>query len=667
MSFDNWLKYGVRKGLSKLETKPIPPRGKNISYPLGTVLGDYIYINDKPGGVEPGFLGVELNKNFLERVNAEWDIELKNAKECKDFFSNFFSKQISKEAQEKLEKFIKTIEKEGKSINSKVELMLIKQDYNDSKSGVSPPKNRLKQTKAVKSFPGFLQGAVAKIYKIKRKTESSKENTNAILECYANDVARSYGMEVQDQFLIFGTYQNNRPKILTACKWEPAMAMIDEKLLKGSKKESYANYLVSSSGTVNDYYLADKSITNLGECLALFIGQGDRDAFGSSGQNKGRKEGRLFGFDFGHAYRESNALLKTLKDDFSFEQPDSKYSKFKNFSICYDTSLSERMAGMFFFYKMVDEEVRDKCFNPIEKEKIDNAIAKFCTEIPGFRERYNKVEANSFANIDRQYQQKFTQLADEESKKAEAVKFTDKAAYKFHLQKSKEYKEYVASLETVQEIAKETHTKMFNIFKNRMQLSPTELDLLDHLEKFTSKTRLTANSKKDKVVLEHLRILPGERVAWQMEKNEKGDISLVSDNMSAKAFDRLQKFFKDHESIYPGLKNILDKNLHHRQLEIRINIPSHAKQDIINLFAEKNIIAAKPEKEVNSQVKMIHEKIVEQKASVVAHHAKTKNIPSMYALKQSNSFLQSKRLETLLPKKLPEKPTFIPVHVKKIK
>ena len=51
-------------GVEKLGEPPFPPR-KTRHFFRGTVLGKRFYVGDKPGGMEPGLLAIDINKSLI--------------------------------------------------------------------------------------------------------------------------------------------------------------------------------------------------------------------------------------------------------------------------------------------------------------------------------------------------------------------------------------------------------------------------------------------------------------------------------------------------------------------------------------------------------------------------------------------------------------------------
>ncbi|WP_133139705.1 hypothetical protein [Legionella genomosp. 1] len=491
----------------KIDPTIIPPRGENRHYRVGTVLGEFFYVGDKPGGVEPGFLGVKINPAFRQRISEAMPAVFDNSmpmNQLRETISNMVAEPANVHYGELLS-FSQLIEKEGKTGNvnnpsqQKLDLWLIKQDYNDTPSGkVSPPKDRLEKTNAIKSLPDLVKAPATAIYQKVRLSDPQVENTNAVLEYFANSVAKAYGMHVQEQELAFGEYSNGKAKIMTACKWEPELRVFEGKLRGSVKKDLYQGHLVQFENkepkTVNGRFLADDSVKDLGESLPLVLAQGDRDVLGSQGQNKGRVGEYFFGFDFGHAYREENPILNSLKDDFTFIQPADANKKFKNISAFYDAPMSEKMMGMFYLYRM-DPDAAGKVFSLQEQRKIEEMILAYSAKNPDFALRIARIQT-----ID---------------------KVTDKVKTELSARSNQNvlFDQYVHEVEHASDRASTAHRKMFQIFKQKMLMTPEQVDVLDNLNKLGNPTSILSGDGK--VVLAHLRIMPTKQPALKWKLGQK--------------------------------------------------------------------------------------------------------------------------------------------------
>lgn len=637
-------------GLKRLDLKPLPPRAEkkqkgSNEYEPGSILGNYFYLARKAGGVEPGFFAVEINDDFLKRYEQIFGEEVGDIDTHLlelSFEDEEYHTRIEKLVEELYEKGRKGIVPEG---HIKLDLLLFKQDYNEPGiRGVTPDAENLSQTSAVKSSPKYVRKLYRTAYGFARSRSVPDENINAILECIATEVARAYGMQAQEQQLVLGSYLNGQLKIMTACKWDPELETLDG-CQEGSRREQdYENYLVrvqkgghgkpiKIKSPNGKYFISDNTIRGLGECIPLFISQGDGDVFGSHMQNKAKKDDEIYGYDFGHAYRGRNPLLQLsehphdassftqtrkdkdkdkdkfnkypdpayycLQDDFSFTQTRNDKDKIKNLSVCYDTELGERMAGMFFLYKMTEQHIRDlpilseessseeplrPCFTKEEQANIEIAINLYMAKYPRFKERYKKTRPECMEKIFYDYHFKFIELAIAENDKA----------------KRAEYLTYANKIAEACDQAVGDVKKMFDIFRMKMQLSPLEIELISNLEKLTSATSLT--SQNGQVILSHLRIIPNrkEKVSWRIAMDQYLNLYLEASiagraggNAYQILFEYLSKNNKrdDIELIYQGNK-------------IQIILPTEpaqmnaAMEHLAEILNEKNIIKFKEEKKL---------------------------------------------------------------------
>lgn len=574
-------------GLSLLEDEHIKPRGDIRHHPMGTILGNYFYVGDKPGGVEPGFLGIKIDEALISRFNDHYGLTIQPAE-----FKTYVEKKL-REDKTAFTEFAKSLSSEcrAKNTSTNLELWLFKQDYNDGEK-VAPPLDRLQATNAIQQsmLPIMVSG---RAYEVFRKNSKENENINAVLECLGNEIARLYGMPVQDQRLIFGTYLDGHPKLMTACRWDTQMDMIEGKIAGSKEKDEYRGYLVKGEvikdeegkpvkdkkGKLMFKFETDKtgklcidtSIKNLGEYLALFIAQGDRDVLGSQGQNKGIKNGQLFGFDFGHSYREENPLLKTLNDSFAFIQPTSKSEKFKNMSVFYDTNMSERMLSMFYMYQLADDAVKNKNFTSTERHKIEQAIEAYKEIFPEFKEKITAMQAanNKESEVFNAYIAKFKELAAKSNNPFE----------------KKQYLIYAQEVETAKKRAAVATDTMLTIFKNKLQLTPGEVDFCQNVERLLSTTRET--STDDRVKLTHLRILPEEFIKCQLvRKDNQFELTFTAPaGKTEKLANYLRKFLVDKDEDFSHVKF----NVNGADSKITLKIDQHEMQKFIEKFTEEKI------------------------------------------------------------------------------
>ena len=499
-----------------------PRRNENLK--VGEMKGENIIIlGDKPFGIEPGYLIVLISNELIAMINK---LRPKLNLTDHDSLGNFCKNQPTE--AEKLFSEVKEKLLNGEH-DYNVSLYMTKGDYNDPTlfpSHVSPPRSRLTKAGTIKKKNWSIRWIWLLGYAIHKKFTGnrSKVNRNNLRECLATDLARDYGLHAQEEFIILSTYEDNYPKIIPTCKWEPRLRVFDNCLAgdKGHKKYlvKVKDYLDGKPVFLTDengYLFSDKiTIPSLGRYWVVPTQQNDKDKVGSHGQNVGSVKNELFIFDTGQAYRAPNQLVDHLHDDCSIDPPHNIF--IKNLSFFYDTKLSERMAGVLSLYQISDQKTRDEIFTLEEQNKIALVIDEYKKSFPSLPSIELGAEEARFDK----YINGLKKLKKEAHNKLD---FIAKA----------EYKKYAEDIKKTKNIAIANRKKMLHVFKERLQLSPEKVDLVDHLEKLCGKTSILSNDGK--VILNHLRLLPNEkpsfwqwlrgiqpernRVRWTIQENEQ--------------------------------------------------------------------------------------------------------------------------------------------------
>lgn len=297
-------------------------------------------------------------------------------------------------------------------------------------------------------------------YRAFRLTDAKSASVGAVAEAFANDLTRLAGIPAQELSIIEGQYSDGKPKLMLEAKFAQGYRDAEHYLHDGYIARADAE------GT-----LRSMAVPEMGAYKALFFLLGDRDAVGSHGQNKGvigAESGAptFFAIDPGHSL-EGNGPALEIHDDFSFRdtQASAFEKRFLNFSIFDDTLRSEKFRGILKLREMQQQNTLATLFAdyaaafPVntadpERNKLNTAIVARLTEM--------RTEAE-------------TQLA-----------------------------------------------RILAVFQPQLELfdalgggdrANLALDALENVEKLTSQTAST--SPKGEVALNHLRILPGTRTAWQ--------------------------------------------------------------------------------------------------------------------------------------------------------
>lgn len=389
-------------------------------------------------------------------------------------------------------------------------------------------------------------------------------NSDAIVESLSTKLAQIRGFKSQDIDTVEGTYENGAPKIVTAVTWKPGCRDLSDKLAGG--KDNYnsviiawdkhdvpykvatidgTEYTIRSTGkdkkgniigyekvdaqgkitpATLEQYQSGQSVSNdaiggLGESLLSFIAMADRDGIGKIGQNKaivalnppqGNVTHQFFGIDFGKSYKGPNPIVNSLRDDFSFDNPNGIRERFVNYSALYDNPLREKMKGVYLLAALRNQ------LSDVEKE----AIAA----------EYQAGNDKAFADKLRGYPASVGGVnSDINLIEAQKLKYVDLASDPRNIDKKDEYLQYAERLDDISKISKNTDAAILKTFAKRMHLTPSQIDLLDNIEKLSANNAHTL-SVDGKVKLNHIRVEPTDRIAWQLQKNVDGTFTLACEN-----------------------------------------------------------------------------------------------------------------------------------------
>lgn len=299
------------------------------------------------------------------------------------------------------------------------------------------------------------------------------------------------------------------------------------------------------------FSVSEDRIAGLGESLATFICMGDRDGIGEIGQNKllkkldkprGKFTHEFFGIDFGKAYEnDKNPILSKkkggLQDDFSFVNSTVRKERFLNVSILYDNPLREKMKGIYLMAALrnkLDPEQKAKIvaeFNDKNNPAYDPDFAK---KLEGYPESLGEKYKTDLTGVSKKTwlqngdlflikaaENQYRGLAAEAEKKLQKKDLT-KTEVAVLKNEIKENLAYAARLNQMFKTAKKTDEKMLTVFSKRMNLTPSQIDIIDNLEKLTAK-KVQILSPDGKVILNHIRVDAKDRIPWQLEVVGKGN------------------------------------------------------------------------------------------------------------------------------------------------
>lgn len=458
------------------------------------------------------------------------------------------------------------------------------------------------------AFGGALAGWKAHYLRINSPEQA---NSDAIIETAATKIAEIKGFsQVQEIETIDGTYPNGAPKIATIVTWangcrdltgridggrerfnnvlvvlEPRTEMPIKLATNGEliiPTEIDANKNVISCERINydgtrapesitTYHsatmISDYQIAGLGQSLVSVISLGDRDSIGSKGQNKGiipindpssTFSFRFFGIDFGKAFKGENPIVNSLSDDFTFTNPEKDTERFKNMSILYDTTLLDKMKGIYLLAAL-----RNVLTN---KEEIIAEFKKtgdheFADKLSDYPDSVGGINADLILldNEIREYSKLALSSPNEETRN--------------------QYLFYADRLRETLMISMQTDQKILACFRHRMNQSPSDIVLLDNLEKLTA-TAVSTYSPDSTVLLNHIRVDRENRVAWQISPSRTpGMYNLTCDETDPAKQRKIVKMLRD---FGPDLFGEIVTNRNTKQLVIRLSEPEleHLKQKL---------------------------------------------------------------------------------------
>jgi hypothetical protein len=608
---------------------------KSFSVKPGEVVGGLVYVMDKPLGIEEGMVGISVDspayKDFikgqiaiLRRGDSLGEFEYETLQKI---YNSLFIKPNDPPTDEDIKFLIgfptekrtpetaaigrimfelykkSLLEKEGlpkpksqesKGITSRIrdrlgipikvkktkkenmdeisrlmsagnKVYMVKQDGGLILGRTGPSIDKIAKTTTGKAVKKWTLGIGLYFWKAYYlfKNDPVKVNADVITEVVSTKIAAAKGFPSQEIDTIEGTYGNGAPKVATIVTWTSGCRDLGGRL-EGS--DGIEGVLVKK---INGVSVSDDSVYGLGESLVAQISLGDRDGIGSKGQNKaivpltkeeqadlGHKfTDQFYGIDFGKSYQSTqNPIVQSLQDDFSFTNP----GNFKNYSMLYDNPLRDKMKGVYMLAALRGELSEDHKLKIVKEYETDDPLfAKKLRGYPGDNPGVN---------------------GDKKLLKAEIDKYTEKAKKcqldKNH-KKENEYNLYVSRLKDIDHNLEVTDNKILQVFEQRLKLTPSQIDLIDNLEKLTAK-KATMRSDDGTVLLNHIRVQPKDRIKWQIVKEEDGNYKLFFETQDQVEITsvtlKINRFLQSREKlgIYNKLSYTpvgLEFNLDAKQLE----------------------------------------------------------------------------------------------------
>ncbi|KTD05386.1 hypothetical protein [Fluoribacter gormanii] len=505
---------------------------------LGTMFGaNQFCYGEKPGGVEPGFRAIDINELFFKEL-----IQILDPKNLSSENQPYDAKALNK-LRDNLSKEEDLNQKKiifAKFINSQVQGP---HAQGDLAPGI---KWLCDEVKTAVARNNQLSAWMYKLDYAERQKDRVKANKEAIREFVGTHFAGIFSEQNQKQEIAWVTNKEGGVHALLACGWKNDLKEFSEFLHGGSEPDYNGVLVEDKDAPVKE----SKEVPGLAKNLILGIELGDRDGMGKKAQNKGLADEEFYGFDYGKPY-EGKGVASTLSDDFSFEDTFAKvpaifrgsssiglarHFMYRNYSVFYDTALSERMEGFHLLRKMItgenpSEEVIES--HPTLREELERIekrtpspqdllgqlvrLKNKCDQESPFQ---NLIDAQIFeicagkSNFDLYFAQVKMELLE------------------MGINKNMNYQEladYIEFINEMQVTASNSNQQILDTFEKRRLLTAQEIDLLDHLEKYFSPTSVMSHDGE--VFLRKMRFDPqSSRIPFQLSKETNGTYTLTTTN-----------------------------------------------------------------------------------------------------------------------------------------
>ena len=312
---------------------------------------------------------------------------------------------------------------------------------------------------------------LGQIYRLQTASSADSISAGAVTEALANDLTRIAGVPAQELEIVRGEYSDGHPKLMLQAKFADGYKDMEAGFIKDGR-------IVPPKG---------QSAEKLGKYKAFFLLTADRDAVGRRGQNKGFAHGKFFAIDPGHSL-EGNAKYLKVSDDLSFKDTYGKSTKprFENFSVFDDDTFFSKMEGVI--------NLRETAKRGEFKELFDKYRAAFNPNEEGISDAEKALRTKICADID----------------KKEA--------------------EFNESLKKILDVSVNNLDLYDDLDDKPESLRQSAIETVANLEKLTSPTTWT--SKKGKVALEHLEVIPETRVPWKAALKGDNIVYITETKMS---------------------------------------------------------------------------------------------------------------------------------------
>lgn len=556
--FDNRLELTVTvqvkcRGLSHCLEKPFLARGEpnrktsKKYYKIGEIVNpesdphnQLIFLRRKMRGVEPGFEAIYARDLLPEGIFEDCNIITED---------NTLDRKKTAEAILKL-----------RHLNQG--LQFIKLDYSKkpSQHTVYIPKHRAKNFAHRYGTSGSVQ----------------EKNESAIIEVLSNDVFRALGLPSQEAYLIKTHYRTNDPntpgdaKYLVGCKCVTGIQGEKWTTLDGNMKHGQliGNRLIGedANGELKIYPLDEKQLTRAKNAQRLL---GDRDGVGSKGAN------------IGYFIDSQDGTVEIINIDpgKSLENPPeySPEGKKEKAAAVNNSVLRYVYKKWLSFYIFVRGETDRMRFADLQTDCTFKRPHQTLTD----KLQHSYVNFSIFDD---------TTLVENIGAMKELIQNRDAANVVFE-EYEKEFANtvYLAKIQTARLRFNERLNDFQRVLGERLERSDQELNLLESLEKLTSRTTNIAGKGKEAIALRHLKILPHRRHEWKIREGKEGSIIFYCPVKSwlekRRVSKRLEALSKENTTVNKNIEG-----------EISFEIPKDEIGQVQNWLNEQAISAHKNQK-----------------------------------------------------------------------
>lgn len=381
---------------------------------------------------------------------------------------------------------------------------IVKLDYNESSKFSSGNSAHAGTFMRPERILNTRKPIIGQIYRFTSRQSADTISTGAVTEALANDLTRVAGVPSQELEIVRGRYSDGHPKIMLAAKYANGYKDLEAGLLKDGR-------VVKPNDAPRGM-----EMEKLGKYKAFFLVTADRDGVGKRGQNKGFVNGRFFAIDPGHSL-EGNGKYLEVSSDLSFKDTYGRSAKprFDNFSVFDDDTFFSKMEGVLNLRTLVTSGTFSKVFS--------DYLNAFNPDEPGISDAEKALRKKIVADI------------------------------------NKKEAEFNESMKKILDVADNNLQLYDDLAADGEAMQRNAIENVANLEKLTSPT--TWVSKRGKVALDHLEVIPESRIEWKAAVKGDDIVYFCEKPLSAETKELLEGMAKScgahFESDALGLSRLI--------------------------------------------------------------------------------------------------------------